>query len=266
MIRREVTGGMKRFFAAVMVLLSVVTLSGCKEVPSFMPSFWDGLTRLGAEEYVQNTLQEKYGEEFVVTSMGIHSGQYYRELVGTCSPKSDENIAFNFEVNSFGEQRELYDDYIQNVVRKQLKQNIDEVLSTHYDNFASEVYVTPLTSWYDSEIRLTSEATIKNFSESFTDNDENCTLAYIVIKNSETDFNKIENALQEMCVNFYQLNVFIDCYYTDNETIERCKGESGKLYGEIGMVDILRSGGFEKDDYVFFNDGRGLVFISNNDY
>lgn len=209
-VRREVTGGMKRFFAAVMVLLSVVTLSGCKEVPSFMPGFWDGLTKHGAKEYIQDTLQEKYGEEFEVISMGIRSGQYYRELVGTCSPKSDENIAFNFEVNNFGGQRELYDDYIQNVVRKQLKQNIDEVLSTHYDNFASEVFVTPLTSWYDSGIHSVDEATIKAFSESFSDQKENETSVWIILLEEEKKYgiDKLEIVLHDMIPKVYSLNIY----------------------------------------------------------
>lgn len=73
-----------------------------------MPSYWDGLTKQGAREYIQDTLQEKYGEEFVVVSIGIRSGQYYRELVGTYSPKSDDSIAFEFEINHFSEERKMY--------------------------------------------------------------------------------------------------------------------------------------------------------------
>lgn len=59
---------MKRIIAAIMVLVSVLTLSGCKEVPGFMPTYWDGLTKRGAREFIQKALQEKYGEEFVVRS------------------------------------------------------------------------------------------------------------------------------------------------------------------------------------------------------
>lgn len=53
---------MKRIIAAIMVLVSVLTLSGCKGGTNY----WDGLTKQGAKEYIQNALQEKYGEEFIV--------------------------------------------------------------------------------------------------------------------------------------------------------------------------------------------------------
>lgn len=259
MVRREVTGGMKRFFAAVMVLLLVVTLSGCKEVPSFMPGFWDGLTKLGAEEYVQNTPQEKYGEEFVVTSMGIHSGQYYRELVGTCSPKSDENIAFEFEVNHFSENRTMKDNHIQNVVRKQLKQNIDEVLSTHYDNFASEVYVTPLTKWYDSGMSSASETTVKTFSETFAQNGKddkeefNKTSVWIILSNNEpADIDKLNSIIQEMTLDFYSLNVYIDCFFADQDTINLCNEKANSTDSSRWDVQVItRNGNFRWDRFIY---------------
>ncbi|MBD5128385.1 MAG: hypothetical protein HDT43_00445 [Ruminococcaceae bacterium] len=257
---------MKRFLAAVMVLLSVVTLSGCKEVPSFMPSFWDGLTKAGAREYIQNALRDKYGEEFEVVSIGVRSGQYYRELVGTCSPKSDENIVFNYEVNNFGGERTVYDEYIRNVIRKQMKENIDNVLSKYYETFASEVNVMPLHPSFDSGIRSASEATVKAFSESFAQSDEkdtNKTGVWIVINKSESaDIDKLNNAIQEMTLDFYSLYMCIDCFFGDQETINICNEKANDIKSNhFEVMNITYDSDFRRDGFVYYEEE--LVYIPN---
>lgn len=260
----------KKVAAILLILTMVFTLTGCDVSNIF--SYWDGITKDQTIKYVQDTLQEKYSEDFSVKNLAIRSGSSWDAnpiLLADCSPISDENIVFEIEVYVRGKDedriRRMYDNYIQNVVRKQLKQTIDEVLAENYENFVSQVFVTPLNYWYDSGLRSANNATIKNFSESFTDNDDNYTLVYIAIKESEKDFDKIKNALQELSNNFYSLNVSIDCYYTDEHTIEQCKKTIGKSYKEIGITDILRTGNFEMDDFVFFNDDRGLVYIPKDD-
>ncbi len=246
---------MKKIFAGILVLVFALTMSGCV--------YWDGLSESEAREFVEKTLEEKYGEEFVVKQMYLKAGSWdtASDLMADCSPKSDENIVFSTQTLAIGKERVMSDNYIQNVVRKQLKQIIDNVLAEYYENFVSQVFVTPLNYWYDSGIRSVNNATIKNFSESFTNNDDNYTLVYIAIKTSEKDFDNVKNALQKMCNNFYSLNVSLDCYYTDEHTIERCKENIDKSYREIGVTEILRRGNFEMDEFVFFNDGRGLVYI-----
>ena len=249
------------------VLASVflsLTLSGCDFIRSFF-EYWDGMTISETKSYIKEALKEKYGEEFIVNYVNTHSGYYYTELIGSCSPKSDETITFDFEANHFSKNREMFDNYIQNVVRKQLKQKIDDVLKENYENFASQVFVTPLNYWYDSGLRSANDVTIKNFSDSFADDNDNYTLVYIAINNSEKDFDKIQNVLKKMTDNFYSLNVSIDCYYTDEQTIEQCKETTDKSYREIGITDILRTGHFEMDDFVFFNDGKGLRYIPKKD-
>lgn len=251
-----------------MVFVSLMTLSGCKEVPSFMPSYWDGLTKREAQEYIQNALQEKYGEEFVVKSMGIRSGQYYRELVADCSPKSDKDIVFRIEANHFSENRTLRDEYIRNVVRKQMKKNIDDILTRYYDIYAVEVNVLGLDPFYDSGIYLSNEKIIKAFSESFVRNDSedsNKTNVWIVIKKSEqVDIDKLKNALQEMTFEFYSLNVYIDCFFGDQEIINICNEKANSLTtSHFEVMDITYDSDFRRERFVYHDNENGIVHISS---
>ena len=250
------------------VLVSVflsLTLSGCADFVKSMLSYWEGMSKSEARELIEGELEGKYSEEFSVLNTYKRGGDGFTYLLADCSPKSSSDIVFEIESFEVGGGYIIRDNYIQNVVRKQLKQKIDDVLKENYENFASQVFVTPLNYWYDSGIRSANNATIKNFSESFTDDDDNYTLVYIAIKNSEKDFDKIKNALQKMSDNFYSLNVSIDCYYTDEQTIEQCKENMNKSFREMGMDYILESSEFEKDEFVYFNDDRGLTYISKKD-
>lgn len=104
---------MKRITAIFLIFVfAALSLSGCGVIRSFA-SYWDGMTKSQTIKYVQDTLEEKYGEEFIVNYIGTHSGEHYTEVVGRCSPKSDKTIAFDFEVNHFSEIRQLIDNYIQ---------------------------------------------------------------------------------------------------------------------------------------------------------
>lgn len=257
----------KKVAAIILVLTMIFTLTGC-DVPNIF-SYWDGMTKSQAKEYICQELEEKYGEEFEVVSMGIRSGQYYKEIVGTCSPKSDETIAFDFEVNHFSENRQLRDNYIPNVVRKRLKESIDKVLSEHYDNFASEVYVTPQISFYDSGIRSASEATVKAFSESFNQADEGKdyrTSVWIVLSNKEyVDIDKLKNAIEEMSLDFYSLKVHIDCFYGDQETINICNEKANEITtNHFEVMDITYNSDFRRERFIYHGDKRELVYVTLN--
>lgn len=257
MVRREVTGGMKRFFAAVMVLLSVVTLSGCSVLASLRLTFWDGLTKAEAREYIQNTLQEKYGEEFEVVSLGIRSGQYYRELVGTCSPKCEEDIFFRIEANNFGGSRILYDGYIQSLVRKEMKSNIDSVLAKYGDNFAAEVDVRGLSDSYDSGIYVAEDATIKKYSESLPDS--NKTSIWIALNDVEGDINDVVNMI---VADFYQTHAFIHFYYSNDDVINQCVEaiNNDKSGNRLSVYNILY-GHFPCDAFAYNGKENTLVQI-----
>ncbi|MBD5130360.1 MAG: hypothetical protein HDT43_10650 [Ruminococcaceae bacterium] len=254
---------MKRIIAAIMVLVLAVPLSGCKEVPSFMPSYWDGLTKSGAREYIQNTLREKYGEEFEVISMGIRSGQYYRELVADCSPKSDENIVFQIEVNHFGESRTVKDDYIRNIVRKLIKRNIDDILSKYYETFAVEVNVMGLDPFYDLGIQSADEVSVKTFSESFSDDEKNEVAVWIILDKEEIENQEIINkALRETSKEYFSLNVYIDCFYANQEDIDVGNETAQSINtNRWRFLSNALSGNFPKIGFVYHSDGSGLVQV-----
>ena len=248
---------MKKIIAGILVLVFALTMSGCV--------YWDGLSKSEAREFVEKTLEEKYGEEFVVKQMYLKAGSWdtASDLMADCSPKSDENIVFSTQTLAIGKERLMRDDYIQNVVRKQLKQNIDEVLSTYYDNFASEVYVTPLTNWYDSGIRSTNEDIVKKFSESFSNQEENRTSVWIILEKEEKKYgtDKLKGVLQDMIPGFYSLNIFIDCIFADEDTIKLCKEESKSINTNRWKVkQIVRNGNFPIEMFIIYNDERGLVY------
>ena len=214
---------MKRFFAAVMVLLSVVTLSGCNVLPRLKLTFWDGLTEAGAREYVQSALQEKYDEEFEVLKMYLKGGTWNTsaDLLADCSPKSDENMVFEIQVLAIGESRVLRDTYIQSVVRQEMKNDTEAVLSKYFEEFAVEIDVSGLHEEFDSGIRSAKDATVKTYSEALPDT--NKTHIWIALNNKEIDTQeKVNNAVNEIVTDFYLTHAYINFYYANDEVINQC--------------------------------------------
>ncbi|MGN0678331.1 MAG: hypothetical protein ACI4JS_01585 [Oscillospiraceae bacterium] len=263
---------MKRVIASIMVLLAIMTLPGCKII-NFFTEYWDGMTKSETMEYVQDALREKYSEEFKVKKLAYRGGSSWDAhpiLLANCSPVSDEDIVFEIEVYVLGEgenqRRKMYDNYIQNVVRKQLKKSIDDVLKSNYESFASEVFVTHLDRFYNSGILSVNEATVENFSNSFTDQEANKTMVWIAlnIADKEDGTVKLEKILRNMISGFYLLNVYVEIYYTNEETIKLCNEEvSQKNPDHWEVKHILTSGKFPTEYFAYFNDERGLKYRGN---
>ena len=253
---------MKRVIAAIMILVMALSMSGCKI------SYWDGLSKSEAQEFVEKTLEEKYGEEFIVLSMGIRSGQYYKELVAECSPESDKDIVFRIEANHFSENRSLCDEYIRNFVRKQLKNNIESILIKYYEEYAFEVNVLGLEPFYDSGIRTSKGSVVEQFSDSFKKGEEelNKTNVWIVIdKNEQDEIYKLKQALQEMTSYFYSLNIYFDCFFGDQETIKICKEKANSVTtNHYEVMNITYDSNFRRERFIYNN--KELVYLaSNND-
>ncbi len=236
---------MKRVIAAIMILVMALSMSGCKI------SYWDGLSKSEAREFVEKTLEEKYGEEFLVAWISTRTGYNYTELVGACSPKSNLDIIFDFEANNFGE-RHVHDGYIQSVVRQEIKENIDSVLLKYYDIFASEVYVRGLSDLYKSEIYDSKEATIKNYTEALPDS--NSTGIWIALNEVEIDNqDKVAKVTDEMTESFHLTNAGIYFYYVTDDIIKQCKEEidnPSHRTGRLGVYAIL-NGKFPNDTFVY---------------
>ena len=214
---------MRRIIAAIMVLVSILTLSGCKEVPGFMPSYWDGLTKRGAKEYIQNALQEKYGEEFVVRQISKRSGYSYTDLLADCSPVSDKGLVFQIEANHFSEKRKMSDTYIQSIVGRVMRNKAEEVLSKYLRNFAVEVYVYGLASSYDPKILSPDKATIENFANALPK--DNLSVIWIAFDESDfgNDYDETKKYIEEIVENFGLLNCGINCYFVSSDIVQQCK-------------------------------------------
>ncbi len=93
---------MKKIIAAILVLVFALAMSGCVKI-----TYWDGLTKSEARELVENALEEKYGEEFVVKKMYKTGATYYssEDLWAECSPKSDSDILFTVQIWNVNDSR-----------------------------------------------------------------------------------------------------------------------------------------------------------------
>lgn len=237
---------MKRIIAAIMVLVSVMMLSGCRQVPSFMPSYWDGLTKRGTMEFIQDSLQEKYGEEFTILNTYYRNG----DILADCSPKNNADIIFEIQALAFGKERVLRDTYIQSIVRQEMKNDVDSVLSKYYDRFAVEVEVSGLFEEYDSGIRSAEKATVKNYSEALPNS--NKTHIWIALNEKEVGAQgKINDAVNEMVANFYLTLAHIHFYYTTDEVINQCIEKINNKSSDRWGAYIILQGHFPYDAFVY---------------
>lgn len=257
---------MKRIIAAIMVLVLAVTLSGCKEVPSFMPSFWDGLTKTGAREYIQGTLQEKYGEEFVVRKMYLKGGTWdtSADLFADCSPKFDENIVFAIQSLAIGNERVMRDTYIQSIVSIEMREVAENVLSKNFENYAVEVYVYGLASDYDSKIQSVDIATIDNFTNALPE--DNLSVVWIAFDENEfdDDFDKVTKYVEEIVKDFGLSNCYIDCYFVSLDIVNQCNEKIMSCHSEYNYqitadMDITLSSQRPIYRYVFTGKNNDLA-------
>lgn len=129
---------MKKVIAAIISLSLLLTLSGCK----FKIAYWNGMSKKQVHEGILNKLEEKYGEEFVI--LGDYptvSGEYYGVV---CSPKSDDDLVFEVEWWRGGS---FYEAYIRSIVRREMKEIIDSVLSNYcyaYDGIRNELRLSTI--------------------------------------------------------------------------------------------------------------------------
>lgn len=210
---------MKKIFAGILVLVFALTMSGCV--------YWDGLSKSEAREFVEKTLEEKYGEEFVVKQMYLKSGSWdtASDLMADCSPKSDENIVFSTQTLAIGKERVMRDTYIPSIIRSEILDIINSVLSEYSIQYVVDVDVQGLYDDYDSGIRSADDATIKNFTEALPD--INITDIWIALNDKDNLFHdNVQTIVEKMTTDFYYTNALIHFYYVTDDVINRCIDES----------------------------------------
>lgn len=226
---------MKKIIAVILSLSLTFVLSGCHF--SLKPTYWNGMTKQETEGFILDKLEEKYNEEFEMLGMypTISSG-FMRTA---CSPKSDNELVFETELWKYGG---FCDTYIQSIVGQEMKGIIDSVLTEHYENFASEVYVHGLATAYDSGIRSAKDASIKTFTEALKE--DNLSRIWIAFDENEIkgDYESIELFLAEIVESFGQTRAGIRCYFVDKKTVGQCQEAISNNHLEYGY-DM----GFEMD-------------------
>lgn len=218
---------MKKVIAAIISLLFLLTLSGC----GFKISYWGGMTRNQCEKYVTEQLKEKYNEEFTVVKF-IKTGS--GELKGVCAPERDERLLFDIELDKgYKGELEIDDAYIQGIVRMEMLDDINAVLSKHFKNYAVDVWILGLLDCYDSGITDASKASIQSYTEAA---EKNAVHLWMVLDENEVEKNheKIKPILYECAVNFHKSSIIWDCHFVNEETMQECKRRISEIGGEVG--------------------------------
>lgn len=210
---------MKRIIAAILVLAFALTMTGCV--------YWDGLSKSGAREFVEKTLEEKYGEEFEVKQMYLKAGSWNTasDLMADCSPKSNEDIVFSTQTLAVGKERVMRDTYIPTIIRSEMLDIINSVLSEYSKQYVLEVDVQGLYDDYDSGIKSADDATIKNFTKALPD--KNITDIWIALNDNDNQFHdNVRIIVEKMTTDFYYTNALIHFYYVTDDVIQQCIDES----------------------------------------
>ncbi len=251
----------KKMIAASLALALVLSMSGC---------YWEGKTKWRSEQLLLNELEEKYNEEFIIRQIGVSSARSGGPLVAYCSPKDDEELVFETELYQFGDNISLRDMYIQSIVRREMKQHIDSVLSKYYDNFASEVYVRGLTSSYDSGIRDADDASIETYTTVIPEN--NSTSIWIAIDKEEVgnilDINHFENILSKIVNMFHYTTAAIHVYIVTDTIVADCNANITNNYNIMDITTILSDGNVNNyivtHKFRYIGNGIGLDYVSTN--
>ncbi len=196
----------KKLLSLISALAIPLMLSGC-------------VNKKSEEKKLAKALEERYGEEFVVVDSIVTGGNWLTAgpLSAVCYPKSDRDLLFKADYSIANQY--IYDDgYIQAIVREEIINNMENVLSQYYDTFVVEVDVcqkhTSLTNKED--------VSVKSYSEIIPD--ENSVVINIAILDSEVlHCSDIETVLGECSKQFHLINAKIYCNFVSLNIIEKCK-------------------------------------------
>ena len=120
------------FLGVVLIMLSFI----------FLPKFLNGPGRRlfpeGKISMTKRVLREKYGEEFIVHDVYSKASHEY---FADCSPVSNEEVAFRAAVWKDGS-GVVYDEYLESIVARELKNEIEEELQKYFDSVFVKVYLS----------------------------------------------------------------------------------------------------------------------------
>ena len=215
----------KKIISVVLVSVFLsLTLSGCADFVKSMFSYWEGMSKSEVRALIEGKLEEKYSEEFSVLNTYKKGGDGFTYLMADCSPKSSSDIVFEIEAFEVGGGYIIRDTYIPSIVRVEMLEIINSVISEYSDKYAADVNVEGLYDEYDSRIRIAENATIKNFSEALPD--KNSTDIWIALNDKNNSVhNDIQNIVEKIVADFYYTNAIIHFYYAEDDIVQKCIDE-----------------------------------------
>ncbi|MDE7251316.1 MAG: hypothetical protein K2O32_00015 [Acetatifactor sp.] len=141
------------FLGVVLIILSFI----------FLPKFLNGPGRRlfpeGKIAMTKRVLREKYGEEFIVHDVYSKASHEY---FADCSPVSNEEIVFQAAVWKDGS-GVVYDEYIQNIVAREIEKGIEEELQKYYDSVFVKVYITGGVDVLYGEVKSAQDVTMEEY-------------------------------------------------------------------------------------------------------
>lgn len=228
--------------AAVLALAMTTALSGCG-------SYWNGYSEAESRQLIEDALQEKYGEEFVVEKIGTRPGSSWdapSSLTATCYSKNNNTFAFEARYYEYNNSSKIQDMYIQEKISKEIKSVINSVLSKYYDKYAVEVAISGLADDYDPELTVVETVTIESFSIAMTQDGKSMYCdSWIILDNSNREIyneQELENIIQEITEQLYYMNVFFEFCYVDDallcESIEVTRNEINNSRDIEKIIDL----------------------------
>lgn len=175
------------------------------------------------KKVAEKSLEEKYGEEFVIHRVWERSQEMF---FADCSPKDNPEVIFTADINKNGDGI-VADGYAQGVIKKE----VDNLLKDDFNELFGDCYTRPYISNYYNvpEFLNAKDITIQEYI-SEVDADVICLYYSVYVDASQLSNDTVEQEREYLCneipkkiKNKIIPNLSIYIYFTTDELINRCK-------------------------------------------
>ena len=201
----------------------------------------------------EKSLEEKYGEEFVVHRAWDRSQTMF---FADCSPKDNPEVIFTADIEKNGD-GVVDDGYVQGLVAKQ----VDDILKPEFENFFGYYYTMPYNlSYYN-------EPTFKNIKditvEEYIDKAKMTSMPYYIYvdmtkitgESIDEESELFEKDIPQMITNKEIPDMSIHIYFTTGELVDQCK----EYFSEHVEIDYDLNKEIEKYNYINIKYEDGIV-------
>lgn len=173
-----------------------------------------GIDKKAWEDQTREMLQEKYGEDFEILSIGKSYGNMGNmTYTALCRPKGEEECLFLTEADKEGAY--FQDEYISTLI----SQKIENVLEESLEDMAEDCYihVAPGSKYVDSS---DTDMTLEEFLQR---NPKNRFAIYAAIEGEEGQTEKVKAALGRALENIDKINGSLRISFLDEQGVEAVK-------------------------------------------